>query len=153
MPRLYSHSFDPAINCLKDESLLDALERERREKDARINNLENQINKLSAFIIENVPGEPSQSQGAVDTAIRLLSAPNKDRENDDARKNHEDDRREVPEHMGRESESAQNDKSESAPTNEFVASCQARLETENKAEKPVTRKWKPPNNSYRPKTK
>jgi len=31
-----------------------------------------QIDRLARFIMEEVPGEPSQSQGAVDTAIRLL---------------------------------------------------------------------------------
>lgn len=32
-----------------------------------------QIEKLANFIMENIPGEPSQSEGAVDTAIRLLN--------------------------------------------------------------------------------
>jgi hypothetical protein len=36
---------------------------------------EDQIKRLADFIADNVPGEPSQSQGAVDTAIRLLSQP------------------------------------------------------------------------------
>ena len=31
-----------------------------------------QVHRLSRFIQENIPGEPSQDQGAVDTAIRLL---------------------------------------------------------------------------------
>jgi hypothetical protein len=31
-----------------------------------------QIDRLAAFILEKVPGEPSQSQGAVDTAIRVM---------------------------------------------------------------------------------
>lgn len=31
-----------------------------------------QIEKLAQFIMDEVPGEPSQSEGAVDTAIRLL---------------------------------------------------------------------------------
>ena len=31
-----------------------------------------QIDRLARFIMEKVHGEPSQSQGAVDTAIRLL---------------------------------------------------------------------------------
>ena len=35
--------------------------------------LESQIERLATFIMDNVPGEPSQSEGAVDTAIRLLS--------------------------------------------------------------------------------
>lgn len=31
-----------------------------------------QVDRLAAFITENIPGEPSQNQGAVDTAIRLM---------------------------------------------------------------------------------
>lgn len=34
--------------------------------------LEAQINRLAEFIMTEVPGEPSQSEGACDTAIRLL---------------------------------------------------------------------------------
>ena len=33
---------------------------------------EKQINRLAAFIIKHVPGEPSRNESAVDTAIRLL---------------------------------------------------------------------------------
>ena len=32
-----------------------------------------QVGQLARWILENVSGEPSQSQGAIDTAIRLLS--------------------------------------------------------------------------------
>lgn len=35
---------------------------------------EQQIKRLADFIMENIPGEPSRSEGAVDTAIRLLRA-------------------------------------------------------------------------------
>lgn len=35
--------------------------------------LESQIYRLANFIAENIPGEPSAPEGAVDTAIRLLS--------------------------------------------------------------------------------
>ena len=38
-----------------------------------------QIDKLSEFILTNIPGEPSRNEGAVDTAIRLL----KERQNPD----------------------------------------------------------------------
>lgn len=34
--------------------------------------LERGIDRLAAYIMENVPGEPSENQGAVDAAIRLL---------------------------------------------------------------------------------
>lgn len=36
--------------------------------------LEDQVRRLADFIVENFPGEPSRSEGAIDTAIRLLSA-------------------------------------------------------------------------------
>jgi hypothetical protein len=32
-----------------------------------------QIDRLASYITDKIPGEPSQDQGAVDTAIRLLS--------------------------------------------------------------------------------
>lgn len=35
--------------------------------------LDAQVGRLAQYILDNVPGEPSQSQGAVDTAIRLLT--------------------------------------------------------------------------------
>ena len=35
---------------------------------------EDQIDRLARFIMDEIPGEPSQSEGAVDTAIRLLRA-------------------------------------------------------------------------------
>lgn len=35
-----------------------------------------QIEKLANFILEEIPGEPSESAGAVDTAIRLLKKKN-----------------------------------------------------------------------------
>lgn len=34
---------------------------------------DHQVDRLGRWIMENVPGEPSRSQGAVDTAIRLLA--------------------------------------------------------------------------------
>jgi hypothetical protein len=35
---------------------------------------EDQITRLAAFIMAHVPGEPSRSEGAVDCAIRIMSA-------------------------------------------------------------------------------
>jgi hypothetical protein len=35
--------------------------------------LHSQVDRLGTFIIENVPGEPSQSEGAIDCAIRILA--------------------------------------------------------------------------------
>ena len=35
--------------------------------------LANEIDRLAEFIINNVKGEPKENQGAIDTAIRLLS--------------------------------------------------------------------------------
>lgn len=34
--------------------------------------LESQVKRLADFIMQEVPGEPSQAEGAIDTAIRLL---------------------------------------------------------------------------------
>lgn len=34
--------------------------------------LEDQVGRLAAYIVTNIGGEPSQSQGAIDTAIRVL---------------------------------------------------------------------------------
>ena len=34
--------------------------------------LESQVDRLAKFILKEIPGEPSQNQGAIDTAIRLL---------------------------------------------------------------------------------
>ena len=34
--------------------------------------LESQVDRLAKFILAEIDGEPSQSEGAVDTAIRLL---------------------------------------------------------------------------------
>ena len=39
----------------------------------RLADAEAQIVKLATFIMANVPGEPSESQGAVDTAIRVMT--------------------------------------------------------------------------------
>jgi hypothetical protein len=54
----------------------------KRERDAwqktaqgwheRWADLDAQIDRLAKYIMEHVPGEPSCSEGAVDTAIRLL---------------------------------------------------------------------------------
>jgi len=35
--------------------------------------LESQVDRLAKFILKSVPGEPSRSEGAIDTAIRLLA--------------------------------------------------------------------------------
>lgn len=34
--------------------------------------LDSQVDRLANYIMNNIPGEPSQNQGAIDTAIRLL---------------------------------------------------------------------------------
>lgn len=41
--------------------------------DVKHETAEDQIARLARFILENVEGEPSMNEGAVDTAIRLLS--------------------------------------------------------------------------------
>ncbi len=42
------------------------------EGEAGGEGLVSQVDRLAAYIMENVPGEPSQNQGAVDTAIRVM---------------------------------------------------------------------------------
>lgn len=39
----------------------------------KLENLEAQVDRLAKFIMFNIPGEPSQSESACDTAIRLLA--------------------------------------------------------------------------------
>jgi len=45
---------------------------EREDANEESLQLQSQIEQLGAFIIATIPGEPSQSQGAVDTAIRII---------------------------------------------------------------------------------
>ena len=51
-PALFKH---PVMNHLEAESLAE------------------QVNRLAEWIVASVPGEPSQSQGAIDTAIRIMA--------------------------------------------------------------------------------
>jgi hypothetical protein len=44
------------------------------DRRVEVTRAEKQIDRLAMFIINNIPGEPSQGQSAVDTAIRLLAA-------------------------------------------------------------------------------
>ena len=50
-----------------------------RELRKTIERLDEEINRLSQFIIMEVPGEPSQDQGAINTAIRLIRDSRKSR--------------------------------------------------------------------------
>lgn len=50
---------------------------------AEVERLRGQIDELAYFIIHEVPGEPSQSQGAVETAIRIMRAALASKENED----------------------------------------------------------------------
>ena len=44
----------------------------RRPKTVLESHLQNEIKRLADFIMAEVPGEPSESEGAVDTAIRII---------------------------------------------------------------------------------
>lgn len=44
-----------------------------KDVEPKSESLSSQIERLGAFILAEVPGEPSQNEGAVDCAIRLLS--------------------------------------------------------------------------------
>lgn len=43
-----------------------------RGEDTLSETLESQVDRLANFIMAEVPGEPSQSEGAIDTAIRII---------------------------------------------------------------------------------
>lgn len=47
--------------------------RERNKWREQYVELNEQVHILSTFIMKNIPGEPSRSEGAIETAIRLLS--------------------------------------------------------------------------------
>lgn len=73
----YEHLRDGIIRVLGDRAFdgdEDEAELLVRNVESALSAAEQQIDKLATFIMENVPGEPSESEGAVDTAIRLLSA-------------------------------------------------------------------------------
>lgn len=56
-----------------EEMLQSSIKDTARERGIK-EDLAQQINKLAHFIITAIPGEPSKSEGAIDTAIRLLQA-------------------------------------------------------------------------------
>lgn len=65
------HVFGLLEDKARHEELIDVkAERDRLEESAGF--LAAQIDKLAHFIVDEVPGEPSESEGAVDTAIRLI---------------------------------------------------------------------------------
>ena len=45
-----------------------------KKADAKVDDLQGQIDRLASYIMAEVEGEPSQSQSAVDTAIRIIAA-------------------------------------------------------------------------------
>ena len=56
----------------QNAKVADVLETKLAQANRTIEQRGEQIEKLANFIIEKVPGEPSQSEGAVDTAIRII---------------------------------------------------------------------------------
>ncbi len=44
----------------------------RKVEYGTVESLESQVGRLASFIMEKVPGEPSRSEGAIDTAIRII---------------------------------------------------------------------------------
>lgn len=63
--------YEQAVRNLTERAEF-ASQRADAEEAAR-DELDQQIDRLATFIMAHVPGEPSQSQGAIDTAIRLLT--------------------------------------------------------------------------------
>lgn len=75
---IFNEKADAKVEMLwKVEKWVNSIEQEvNQELDKLIDShqhLSNEIDRLAEFIINNVKGEPSKSQGAIDTAIRLLS--------------------------------------------------------------------------------
>ncbi len=62
--------------CLGD--VIEELREERDEARAEVKRLQDdetlgsQIDRLADFIMREVPGEPSENEGAIDTAIRVM---------------------------------------------------------------------------------
>jgi len=56
----------------KAQERAEEIEKFRESIKDSYESLESQIDRLAHFIMENIPGEPSESEGAIDTAIRLL---------------------------------------------------------------------------------
>ena len=63
--------YDEGRRRLRAESLERAAALEAQ--DEKPDGLDDQIDRLAKFIMAEIPGEPSQSQGAVDTAIRIMA--------------------------------------------------------------------------------
>jgi hypothetical protein len=59
---------------MRSDELADRLQEEVAKLTAERDHLDGEIKRLADFIMAEVPGEPSQSQGAVDTAIRVIRA-------------------------------------------------------------------------------
>ena len=69
-----------SMRDLRDEAIAESsawareVERLRQARDAvpRSEVQASQVDRLGRFILEHIPGEPSQSEGAIDTVLRLL---------------------------------------------------------------------------------
>ena len=62
---------DEAQLAAASESDLPLIDR-MRKRLTTLERLHDQVEELSRFIMAEVPGEPSQSEGAIETAIRLI---------------------------------------------------------------------------------
>ena len=69
---------DPATSALvalKNAAVdVERLAEQVAKRDIRITHLSGEIDRLARFIMDEIEGEPSEDEGAVDTAIRLLRA-------------------------------------------------------------------------------
>lgn len=75
---IFNEKSDAKVEMLwKVEKWVNNIEQEVKKEFEKLidshQHLSNEIDRLALFIMDNVPGEPSKSQGAIDTAIRLLS--------------------------------------------------------------------------------
>lgn len=57
----------PCENCISELTV------ERNVLQAKLDELDRQITELANYIINYVPGEPSQSEGVIDCTIRIIT--------------------------------------------------------------------------------
>jgi hypothetical protein len=60
-----------------EKHLLEQCKSQLTAQADEINALKSQIDKLATFIMQNIPNEPSQNEGAVDCAIRIIKGSRK----------------------------------------------------------------------------
>ena len=75
---IFNEKTDAKVEMLwKVEKWVNSIEQEVKQEFDKLmdshQHLNNEIDRLAEFIINNVKDEPSENEGAIDTAIRLLN--------------------------------------------------------------------------------